>query len=128
MFVEKRALLHLPIILIWFGFVWRYTVNFYTRNNLRRDLVFYAALTPLLLGVIGFDYYRWVAMTAVNLLLVIVWQCRSLAKVRHVPVIEWDLNAKVLVASALLGPICNTKSFLYPFLFLEKIWPGKILW
>jgi hypothetical protein len=67
-------------------------------------------------------------MAAVNLVLVIVLQCRRLAKAGIVPVIGWDLNAKVLVASAILGPICNTKSFLYPFLLLDRIWPGKIPW
>ena len=128
MFVAKRAAFHLPIILVWFWFVWKYASNFYQRNNLRKDLAFGAALAPLLLGIIGFDYYRWVAMAAVNLILVIVLQCRRLAKAGIVPVIGWDLNAKVLVASAIFGPICNTKSFLYPFLLLDRIWPGKIPW
>lgn len=128
MFIEKRAYFHLPIILVWFAFLWRYVTRFYAQNGLRRGILVYAGLSPLLLGVIGFDYYRWFAMAAVNLLIVLVWECRSLARRGASAVIAWDLNAKVLVASALLGPICNTKSFLYPFLVLEKYWPGKIPW
>jgi len=128
MFVEKRASFHIPIILAWFWFAVRYAGGFYKRNGLAIDLPFYTALTPLLLALVGFDYYRWVAMAAVNLVFVMLLKCRQLAKDGAAPVIAWDLNAKVLMGSALLGPISNTKSFPYLFLVLDKFSPWPIPW
>jgi len=128
MFAQKLAWLHLPVILAWFWFAGRHAAHFYRRNGLAKDLLFYAAFCPLLLGLVGFDYYRWVAMAAVNLLLVILLQCRRRAEAGVDPVIDWDGSAKVLTASALLGPIGNTKSFLYLFLFLHQVSPWSFNW
>ena len=90
---------------------------------------FYAALTPLLLGLVAFDYTTvGVAMAAVNLVFLLVLKCGLLVKDGAVPVIDWDLNAKILAGSALLGPISNTKAFPYLFLFLDKISPWHIRW
>lgn len=128
MFAEKLAVLHLPLILLWFWFIFRYVVKFYRGNGLRLDLLFAAAFSPLLLGVVGFDYYRWVAMTAVNLVVVMLLHCRRLAARGSTPQIVWDVNAKILAASLALGPISNTKAFIYPFLFLERVVPHHIIW
>lgn len=124
MFWEKKAWLHLPLILAWGALMTRFIVAFYRVNALRRDLLFYASFTPLLLSAIASDYYRWVALTATNLFIVVLLQLERLREKGRDAVVPAGTATWALIATALLGPISNTKSFPLLFLGLERLFPG----
>lgn len=124
MFWEKKAWLHLPLIFAWGALMMRFVLAFYRANALRRDLLFHAALTPLLLSAIASDYYRWVALTATNLFFVVLLQLERLRDDGHAAVVPAGPATSALIATMLLGPISNTKSFPLLFIVLERIFPG----
>lgn len=128
MFWEKRAYLHLPVILGWGGLMARFFYVFHRENGLKRGVLYYAAYTPLLLSTIASDYYRWVALAATNMFLVILAQCERLGRRGLPAVMPGGWLPWILVASALLGPISNTKSFPLLFTVLDRLFPGKIPW
>ena len=128
MFWEKRAYLHLPVILAWGGVMTWFFHAFHRDNALKRGVLYYAAFTPLLLSAIASDYYRWVALAATNMFLVILVEIDRLGQRGLAATIPRRWPAWLLVASALLGPISNTKSFPLFFTLLDRFFPGKILW
>lgn len=128
MFWEKRAYLHLPVILAWGGVMTWFFHTFHRDNALKRGVLYYAAFTPLLLSAIASDYYRWVALAATNMFLVVLVEIDRLRQRGVTAAIPRGWPAGLLVASALLGPISNTKSFPLFFTLLDRFFPGKIPW
>jgi hypothetical protein len=124
LFWEKRAWLHLPLILAWGALATAYVWRFYRANGLRPGLRFEACFPALALGAVGSDYYRWVALVVTNLFFVMLLELRALLARGLKPVVPGGPLAWALAATALLGPISNTKSFPLVFLALEKIRPG----
>lgn len=124
MFWSKKAWLHLPIIAAWLALMTRFFFRFHRDNALPRDLLFYASFTPLLLSAIASDYYRWVALTATNMFIVVLVQLSRLADRGQTARIPTGVATWTLIATGLLGPISNTKSFPLLFLALERVWPG----
>ncbi|HUR56781.1 MAG TPA: hypothetical protein VM029_03670 [Opitutaceae bacterium] len=128
MFWEKRAWLHLPIIVAWGAIMTWFLHAFHRQNALRRGLLYYAAFTPVLLSAIASDYYRWVALAATNIFLVILIEAQRLGEGGTPAIIPRGWPVALLIASALLGPISNTKSFPLLFTVLDRFFPGKIPW
>jgi hypothetical protein len=128
MFFEKRAYIHIPIILLWGAVMTWFFGMFYRLNGLRRDVLFYASFSPLLLSAIASDYYRWVSLAATNALFVIVIHCRELRSNGTIAVIPTGAAAWLLLATALLGPISNTKSFPIFFVAIERIFHVQLAW
>lgn len=123
---EKRAWLHLPIIVAWGGLMTAFFAAFYRLNGLRPDPLFWACFSPLLLSAIACDHYRWVALAATNMFIVIMLQVHRLSARGFVPRIPSGWLAGLLIATAVLGPISNTKSFPLLFAILGHIFPGWI--
>ena len=73
-------------------------------------------------------YLRRLAERPANMLFVVLLKARELHRHGRRAVVVCDLGAIVVMASCLLGPISNTKSFPYLFLLLEKISPWPIAW
>ena len=128
LFWEKKALLHLPIIAAWGTLMTFFLTSFYRSNGLRRDVLFYAAFSPLLLCAIASDYYRWVALAAINMFLVTILHLGRAAQTGASLIIPAGPATWFLLATSLLGPISNTKSFPLVFLILDWLFPGKIVW
>ena len=124
LFWEKRAWLHLPLILAWGALATAYVERFHRANALQPGLLFEACFPALALSVVGSDYYRWVALVVTNLFFVVLLELRALAARGVKPVVPGGPLAWALAATALLGPISNTKSFPLLFLALERVWPG----
>jgi len=127
-FAERKPFGHLALIGAWFYFFCRFYDGFFRRNALKRDWLYFAAFSPLLLSVTACDYFRWVALASANMLFVVLLKARELHRHGRRAVVVCDLGAIVVMASCLLGPISNTKSFPYLFLLLEKISPWPIAW
>lgn len=123
---EKRAWLHMPIILAWGGLMTAFFAAFYRLNGLRPDPLFWACSSPLLLSSIACDHYRWVALAATNMFIAIMLQVPRLAARGLAPRIPAGWLAGLLVATAVLGPISNTKSFPLLFVILGRLFPGLI--
>jgi hypothetical protein len=128
MFFEKRAYIHIPIIMLWGAIMTWFFVLFYRLNGLRRDVLFYASFSPLLLSTIACDYYRWVSLAATNALFVILIHCRERRANGTVAVMPTGAAAWLLLATALLGPISNTKSFPIFFVAIERVFHVQLVW
>jgi hypothetical protein len=127
-FAERHPWGHLALIGAWLAVFGAFFDRFYVRNGLRRDWLYFAAYSPLLISVIACDYFRWAALASINLLVVVFLKLADLRRDGRVAVIAWDIWAKLAVASCLLGPISNTKSFPFFFTLLEKTSPWRIPW
>jgi len=128
MFFEKRAYIHIPIILLWGAIMTWFFGLFYRLNGLRRDVLFYASFSPLLLSAIACDYYRWVSLAATNALFVMLIHCRERRSNGTIAVIPTSAAAWLLLATALFGPISNTKSFPIFFIAMERIFHVRLVW
>ncbi len=128
MFWEKKAWLHLPVIGAWLAVFTTYYISFFRGNKQVLGLLFISAFSPLFLSVIACDYYRWVALASVNMVLVMAIVAWRSAKETQPVVVPAGLAFWFLIASSLLGPISNTKSFPYLFMFLERCSPWPFTW
>ena len=124
MFAQKRAWLHVPVTAVWFGFFYACYAGFHRRNGLAIDWLFLSALSPLLMSLIAWDYYRWFALASVNMIVVMLLRTRAMTDAGKAPVLDFDGSLKVILASFLLGPISNSTSFPLAFTMLGKVFPG----
>lgn len=127
-FAERRPWGHLALIVSWLAVFGVFFDRFFARNGLRRDWLYFSVYSPLLISVIACDYFRWAALVSINMLVVMFLKLGGRQRDGRPAVIAWDVWAKLAVASCLLGPISNTKSFPLFFTLLEKISPWRIAW
>jgi hypothetical protein len=86
--------------------------NFYQANRLEVDLIFIAALSPLLLFALGIDYARWTHLAFVSVLIAIFFHVangRVSFSVRNLGFTKFGLFLYVLP----LGPIGITRALPY---------------
>lgn len=140
----------MPLILAWASLQVGFATLFYRRNQLPLDLMFLSAFSPLFLSLIAIDFYRWVALSSINLLAVQLIKCKSQAREHQRSSIlhEYDQRScglgerevscscdvrmdritALLLLSSLLGPISNTKSFPFFFTLIAKLLPWELRW
>jgi hypothetical protein len=111
MFWRAKAYIHLPVIILWGAAMTCYFRRFHRLNGIRQGLLYYAVFSPLLLSLIACDHYRWVALAATNMFLVLLLEIIRLAQAGTQAVIPRGGMAWLLLASAVLGPIGHAKSF-----------------
>jgi hypothetical protein len=125
-FWVTRAYLHLPVILLWGSLMARVYRDFYRVNGLQPRGLYYAAFSPLLLSLIAWDHYRWVALAATNALVVILIEITTLARQGRHPTLPRGWPMWLILSTAVMGPIANIKSFPFLFVLIRFITSGEI--
>ncbi len=126
MFWVTRAYLHLPVVLLWGSLIARLFRDFYRVNGLQPGGLHYAAYSPLLLSLIAWDHYRWVALAATNALVVILLEITTLARQGRQPALPRRWPMWLLLCTVVLGPIANIKSFPFFFVMVRFVTTGEI--
>jgi hypothetical protein len=120
-FLDHKPWLQLVFIGPWFCVVTLFYDRFFMRNRFHRDLLYYSAYSPLLMSIIACDYFRWVALTSINMFIVLLLKIESRGQSSEPIVVPWDSITKIFAASCLLGPISDGTSFPYFIHLLNKI-------
>jgi hypothetical protein len=107
---------------LWFCAFAHFYDRFFKRNKLQRDWLYYSSYSPLLMNFIACDYFRWVALTSINMLIVLFLKMELNGKNNENITIPWESSAKIIAASCLLGPIAENRSFFCFIRLLKTLW------
>lgn len=104
---SKLGFLNLIVVLAITIGIYAFLINLYRTNNARKDMVFLATLSPLVLFLLGVDYARWTGLIAMTVLIVVFVKAVT---------DKWILTDKALPFSRAvfllpLGPIGSQEVF-----------------
>lgn len=125
-FWNAKAYIHVPVILAWGTVMTLFVRDFLRANGLRPGPGFYASFSPLLLSSIACDHYRWVAIAATNLFIVVLAEAAELARAGRRIVLPRRMTTWILLATVVCGPIGHAKSFPLLFLYPKYVLTGTL--